>query len=313
MNTTATLTPNTTHMIVSPLVTVEILGSRSIGRVYRGRDLRQTATSTREYATYGLFHNRTRMTIAQVDGAWVELCGRCGGTGTMPYDVEAGVCFGCGGNGQSAKWFRTDDELTARMVAWGKSVRTASNKAQAKYETRQAEVAAWRTEHAELVAWAQGLTPTETVEDYDYEGNRITGEWCNQYGRRAGLFIRDLRDGSTLDKAKTSYLGKVMASALERKANSTARHAGDIDSKVTVTGTVATMNITETMYGTQAFVIVKGTGADEGITLKARTAGKTVWALEKGMAVSVKATVQAHEVYGDQPQDKVVRPVYTIL
>jgi hypothetical protein len=316
MNTTATAPKTTvTHAIISPLVTytngIDFNGTEDLTIGWSRQ--KTSVEGFRVFETYGLFQNGTPRTFARLADGWVENCRRCGGSGNYGFGPDNGVCYKCNGYGTTDS-YHTEDEMTAKMVTWGRGVRTTSNKAQAKYEARQAEIAAYRAEHAELITWAVALVPTESeTVYYSSSAEPVVEEWCNQFGRKAGLFIRDLRDGTTLDKSQTAYLYKVMATAIERKANDTSRHAGAVGDKVTVTGTVTTAREVDGLYGTTFLVVVKGTGADEGVTLKSFTTAKSAWDLELGMAVSVTATIKDHKTYQDSAEDMVSRPKYTVL
>lgn len=303
---TATATQTITHAFVLRTaewgVDVETLAGRRLGRTVEGRDKRTTATEVREYATYGLFRDGIARRFALVNGAYVELCKRCDGTGSYPSSEWHGICFGCSGTGQSDKWFGTVTLVDKAMVTWGRGVRTASNKAQAKYDARQAEIAAWRDAHTDLVTWVNALVPTETIEIDGWQyghaaGTVLTQENFTQFGTTAAPMIDSVRQGGDLSKGETAYLTKVMESATTRAANDTSRYAGDVKAKVTMTGTVSHVKGVEGVYGFSLLIIVTGTGADEGITVKTYTTSKTAESLESGDAVTVSATVKGHETF----------------
>jgi hypothetical protein len=249
-------------------------------------EYRNTVEALREYGTYGLWRNGTPRMFALDNGVWFELCRRCGGTGNWGYGPDNGRCFKCWGDGRGVE-IGTEAELTRRMKSWGTSCRTASRKAEAEYNARQAEIAAWRAENAEMIAWATALVPSETAEDGT--------EWCNQYGRKAGCFIRDIRDGITLDKGPTAYLTKVMINT--REENNTTCFIGTEGSKITITGTVTTATLTESDFGSNNLIIVTGTGTDEGAVVKFFSTAKAAWDAEAGDNVTVTGTVRKHEEY----------------
>lgn len=322
MTATATIIRPTTHGIVSPLVSFEVLNVDSpatrMGRIVDGRDKRWTATEVREYTTYGLWQNGTARRFALVNGSYVELCGRCGGSGNYPSTEWNGVCYACSGTGQSDKWFTTVDELTARMITWGRGVRTTSNKAQAKFEARQAEIAAWREAHNDLVTWVDALIPTETIEidgwHYGHEaGTVLTQECFTQFGTTAAPMIDSVRDGGDLDRRATAYLTKVMASAIERATSNTTRFAGEVKGKVTVTGTVTQVKEIEGDYGFSTLIVVSGIGDFEGVTVKTFTTSRATLdlGLTEGDIVTVVATVKEHETYREVRQTMVTRAKFT--
>ncbi len=98
-----------------------------------------------------------------------------------------------------------------------------------------------------------------------------------------------------------------MESATARAANDTSRYAGDVKDKITVTGTVSYVQGIEGVYGFSLLIVVKGTGADEGVTVKTYTTSKTADDLETGDAVTVSATVKKHDTYRDSKTTVVTR------
>lgn len=314
MTATATAPRTITHAIVSPLVTFEVKAGRSLGRWYDGRDYRSTATEVREYVTYGLFRDAMPRRFALVGTEYIELCKRCDGTGNYSSTLHDSVCLACLGSGHDSKSFADASALDKAMTTWGRGVRTTSNKAEAKYNARQAQIAAWRTEHTAMVAWVDGLVPSNTyIADGHLYGQAgyVTMEEFSQFGHTASAMITAVRDGSDLDWRETAYLAKVMASAIERTENNTSRFAGDIASKITVTGTVTLVKEIDGAYGTSLLIVVTGTGDDADVTVKTFTTSKSAWDLETGDTVTVTATVKSHETYRDTAQTMVTRAKFT--
>jgi hypothetical protein len=111
---------------------------------------------------YGSVHEFADM------GAWVEVCGRCGGEGVTPFKwVHAGVCFGCNRTGLRPEVFSgTREERDAFVYAWAlrkDRERVADEKRAARaHAKRVAAWERWEGAHADLVAWCRSLTPDST-------------------------------------------------------------------------------------------------------------------------------------------------------
>ncbi|QDN94949.1 hypothetical protein FNV58_01055 (plasmid) [Streptomyces sp. RLB1-9] len=116
---------------------------------------------------YGSIHQ-----FADIDGTWVEVCGRCGGSGDMPYKhMHEGVCYGCNRTGLRPDIFTgTQEQRDAFVYPWAlrkERERVAAEKRAAKIHAKR--VAAWQRWEAangELITWCRSLTP-DSVEEYD--------------------------------------------------------------------------------------------------------------------------------------------------
>jgi hypothetical protein len=112
---------------------------------------------------YGSVHH-----FADINGSWVEVCGRCGGEGVTPFKwVHAGVCFGCNSTGLRPEVFSgTREERDAFVYAWAlrkdRERVAAEKKAARVHAKRLAERQKWETANGELLAWARALTPDST-------------------------------------------------------------------------------------------------------------------------------------------------------
>lgn len=118
---------------------------------------------------YGSSHH-----FAEVEpGAWVAVCGRCGGTGELQEHrgVYGGVCFGCNRRGLRPDVFSgTVQERDAFVYAWAlkqERKRVAAEKRAAReHAKRVAAWERWESANADLVAWCRSLTP-DRIEEYD--------------------------------------------------------------------------------------------------------------------------------------------------
>lgn len=85
------------------------------------------------------------------------------------------------------------------------------------------------------------------------------------------------------------------------------RYAGEVGSKVRVTGVVRVAMTTESMYGSKRFVILEGTGDDAGITLKMAGTSAVLWDVDKDDELTVAGTVKEHDVREGVRQTVVIR------
>lgn len=116
---------------------------------------------------YGSSHH-----FAETGEGWVEVCGRCAGTGMTPYAwVHKGVCYGCNGTGLRGDIFiGTEEQRDAFVYAWAlrkDRARVADEKRAAKvHAKRVAAWERWEAANGELITWCRSLTP-DSVEEYD--------------------------------------------------------------------------------------------------------------------------------------------------
>lgn len=102
-------------------------------------------------------------------------CTRCGGSGYVPYYVDGGVCFKCGGNGRELKWRRilTDKEKASRERA---KVRRVEKKAEEQRQ-RLIELELINKEFMENSTYIVNLNNTYDIKEELKElGGRFTSE-----------------------------------------------------------------------------------------------------------------------------------------
>lgn len=98
------------------------------------------------------------------------------------------------------------------------------------------------------------------------------------------------------------------AAAAQAAAEAAQSFAGVEGDKITFTGTVTVTFACESVYGTRYMVIVEGTGANAGQTVKTVGTSAFHFEAERGDVVTVKATVKGQEVYKGTKQTVVIRP-----
>jgi hypothetical protein len=143
-----------------------------IARVSHDRVTLGTGADARTVPGYTVHAYGSTHQFAEVDGHWVEVCGRCGGEGEMPYrHVHGGVCYGCDRTGLRPDIFSgTQEERDAFVYAWA----LKKDRARVADEKRAARVRAqrerawqrWAEENADLVAWCRSLVP-DSIDEYD--------------------------------------------------------------------------------------------------------------------------------------------------
>jgi hypothetical protein len=218
---------------------------------------------------------------------------------------------------------------------------------------REAKWQAWATANADLVAWCGALTPDRTerilhdrcaIEDTReeaaacYGGEEVidgpcrladdspeAGRWWarlgwyetwedfGSYGHRVSGLIRDVRRAfDPLDAKSTAFLTAVMRRAVE--AQQVSRYAGAEGEQVTVTGRVRVAMSVDGFRGrSQRMIILEGTGADAGVTLKTYTTAAAAWELEKGQeGVTITGTVSKLAERSGARETTVKRPRITV-
>jgi hypothetical protein len=159
---------------------------------------------------YGSTHE-----FADIDGTWVEVCGRCGGEGRMDMyaGIHQGVCYGCNTSGLRPDIFTgTREQRDAFVLAWARKKNGERKRDEARaariQAKREAAWARWSTANAELLAWCLALTPDsveeypnvrQTLEDTQEAAERLfPGETLEASGRftegaHAGKYWADLK------------------------------------------------------------------------------------------------------------------------
>lgn len=269
------------------------------------------------------------------DDQFVRYCGRCGATGqTGHLNVAGGRCFDCNGGGLMGALL-TGPQMAATARRWAKDRVRAAAKRAAKAAARAAEHQVWRDANAGLVAWADSLVPTHVETAYDsmslvfdtetearafgrtgwyldsvtpFEGGKVRAEWLTDleefgFDGRVERMIETVRNGHALDARDTAYLAKVAANhSLPPRPS---RHSGEPGDKVSITGVIRVAKDIEGTYGTSVFLVIEGTGADEGITWVSFSTAKSVWRAKSGDVITAAAKVKEHTERDGVAQDKV--------
>lgn len=250
-------------------------------------------------------HHTKSWTFARMDEQWYGLCWKCAGSGNIGYGPDNGICYECLGHGIRDYW--TDgEEFQTKLRNIERHVKAESTKQRKAMEKRQAEIAAWREANAEIVTWAESLTPTGTQPNPYVTGE--TDDVFSQYSDRVQDAIRAVRYGADLEPRTTGLLRKVMADDAARPAVDPGRHAGKEGERLTITGEVTMIRWSEWGYWQ---VKVAGQGADTGITFFTNTSSKSADDLAEGDLVQVKATIKRNEDYRGVKSDRVGRAAFT--
>lgn len=251
-------------------------------------------------------------------GKFLSQCGQCDGgwSGSKGHfaHVLSAVCFDCNGTGVHKRY---DDE--AKVVALVKRRRAdaarRARKAAEKEAAQRAEHAAWVAEHPALAAELAEILAELPDDDRSDEAYYAQRDAYDKWGDFVLLMAQRAAWGALSDaqaESVTEAIAQVRArhqAKAEKLAAS--RHAGEVDEKVTVTGTVTVATTVDTRYGTARLVVVTGTGDDAGVTVKAFGSGKTLWEAAKGQDVTVTGTVSKHGEYDGLPQTELARAKVT--
>lgn len=301
---------------------------------------RFTPDEVREYEFAATHCVRSRVFIL-VDGYWNPACQRCGGSGNYGLGPDNGICYLCNGHGVHGEAFADGEEFQGKLERLAKSTLSESAKNRRLMEKRKAEIAEWRAANPELIAWVEGLAPSdwEAVDTYvQIEADRETAitprhqddrlqsdkplddgrHWAHftieqpvwgGYSSKVQDMLRSVYYGSDLEHRSTRYLTVVMESAkADADKGENTRHAGKPGERLAISGKVVACTDREEGY---RFVKVEGQGADEGITWITNTSSESAYSIEAGLLVTVKATIKRNEVYRGVKSDRVGRAVFT--
>lgn len=263
-------------------------------------------------------------TFAERNGKFYTQCGNCDGgfSGSkMAFThVYSAVCFQCNGRG-----FHKVFESAEQVIKIAK--RRISDRARA--ERKRVERAA--AQEAAVVEWRAANTVTAAAVDEvladaptaadDYDAyDAWNGKW--------GGFVTDIANKAQF-KALTEKQADAFLTAFE-EAKAAQIEATEVASKqryldvavgakgVTVTGTITVAaSFESTNFNgfpeTKRVVIVEGSGADEGVTVKMMGGAQALWDAERGQVVEVKGTVKEFSEYRGVPQTVFIRPKFKVL
>lgn len=254
------------------------------------------------------------------DGRLLRFCGRCDDASGKVWafgSVYAGECFECRHTGLSGKVY---DDLDAarkaqrtRMVAAARRQRKAAEEA----EAARATFDEWAAANRDLVDALVAADPAPWREDRTLVEQYASEEAWQDFGRTDPFLADMVNQVVNLRRPLTEKQAAATAKALADKAARVAaeaaaaakqRYAGPVGEQVTVTGTVAVHRYIEPRefgWSGSWLVVVEGTGADEGITVKMFGSGAALRQAERGATVTVSGRVKAHGDYNGVPQTEV--------
>ncbi|TAK89346.1 MAG: hypothetical protein EPO06_11830 [Burkholderiaceae bacterium] len=253
-----------------------------------------------------------------IAGVVYDLCGRCGtefGTISGYLHRLGGICIACHGAGAGRRIGTVEDaeKVAARRVA--EKARRDARRAAA-HAQRLAAQTAWREANAELFAALEREHHLHTTHDGEAQrrDEKLTRRpWA--LIELAAAACRDRAETPLTDdeatEARTLLAEVAAADAADRAARAAkvtaSRYAADPGQRVTVTGTVMVAKPYETAYGGGVFLVVEGTGDDAGVTLVWSGSASGMWALRRGDATTITATVKELGEREGVKQTKVTR------
>lgn len=255
-------------------------------------------------------------TFVEVNNTLYVPCGDCdrgvSGTKAVYSGLHAGVCYGC--NGRGTRKNVGSPENAARLARRRATDRARrERKAAAEDAAQAARRDEWATAHPDLAASLATIRGalTQEASAADYSIVDEYGDLLVSLATQAGYKGLSEKQTPLAERLLTEHAEKSAAEA-ERRAGQ--RHAGEVKGKVTVTGRVVVRRYCEPYaYGSAGtlFIIIEGTGDDEGVTVKMNSGAECVWDLAEGQTVTVTGTVKAHDEYQGTPQTVLTRPKVT--
>lgn len=248
-------------------------------------------------------------------------CDRCGGSGFMPYWVDGGVCFKCGGSG---KVWEQEKEYTPERRAQldAQNAKRAERKAEKVEAQRQAE---YETNKAESLAKngfsTDGKTYVFLGETYSIKDalKSLGARFCPELGWHIDHPVTGYETiAINLDQvADISDWGRVVfrddAKAIADKAKkvmlpaSKSEWVGTLKERKVLDLVFQRMVSFDTVYGTMHIYTFK-----QGENVLVWKTSSALWSMEErekmmGKPVKVKATIKAHTEYRDEKQTELSR------
>lgn len=260
--------------------------------------------------------------FAQHGGAYYTECWDChvrwSGSKPVFAHVLDAVCFRCNGKGWGRRYESAEDIVRIAKRRRADEARRI-RKAQEREAAQRAEHAVWVAAHADLAAELAAIyaeLPEGMHTDADYDQQQAAhAKW--------GEMVVSIASQAQFKPLSDKQVEAVVAGIADAKARqeakaaklAAARYAGEVGAKVTVTGVVKTAMVVDGYMpgSSEMLVIVEGTGSDEGVTIKVKGTGKTLWDAERGQEVTVTGTVKRHGEYKGTPQTEVTRAKITAL
>lgn len=277
-----------------------------------------------------------------------ELCGTCDTSGFRSgfAHVMGGICFHCNGSGIHAVYADTLEDAQKKVRRATARRNTEARKAAeraAKYAEDKALYASQNAGQIQRVTeWLEArdlLEPSFTwngnQDDYYTQEHAYNAELNDWFDRRdasadayaiklindilGDIHMADAKERptaarwATAEKFMRQYEGKEEARKAQQDAS---RYAGDIKEKVTITGKVAAIFDATATFGYNTSyrkgIIIKGTGADAGITFKWIASGATQYGVDVDDTVTITGTVKELAEYKGVKQTVVTRCKYEV-
>lgn len=256
-------------------------------------------------------------------GALYEACGRCDGfngpTGHINgfEHVAGGVCFSCGGAGHVGVKASTADIEGLREVVRKRLLAKAARERKAEREAEQARqaAAAWAEANAEVAEGLAAIRERIAAANAAVEGQEDEyGEPVQpEHGITGPLFEFAFKcQREALTEKQTAFAASLLAQQAETdeweaaKARAKAekiaasQHLGEVDAKLTITGTVKVATIVEVPsfripgnMDSKPMIVLDVDGSEVKVFSQAQWA----WDAEKGQALTLTGTVKRHSEY----------------
>lgn len=226
-----------------------------------------------------------------------EACHRCGGTGEYSYNPMHGTtCFGCSG-GRGTWVTQADSERRAR-----RRVADAARRARKVQEHQDGAAARWNAlvdAHPLLAELSYRLN---TVPGAAYGG--ILGELLGKFERYGSLSDKQIAFAEKLIRDDMAAEVELERQAAEKRAAQAVRvnaPIGEVGDRLDFTGTVRFTTDGSNVHGGWTLVVID---TPDG-AVKWFTSGH--WDFARGETVTLRATVQQHEVRSGEIFTKVTR------
>ncbi|QYN17535.1 hypothetical protein [Amycolatopsis sp. DSM 110486] len=278
MNTTAT-----------PTQTIETGEWTTIGRIECQRTARPITLTT---------GTRKRVLFEGRNGVIYDGCDRCeNGTRWEYMGIHGGICYYCHGTAVRLAFKDGIEQAKKRERTNWKADRRREQKVAEQAAAAAAELVTWKAANPELARELDAIVEATQNDPSAVDGHLYELAYKSQ---RQPLTAKQAAYAQRLideEKAHAAYAA-------------TCRYAGVIGDRVTVTGKVVVTSFNEGGYGpygprsASMFLVVEGTGADEGVVVTVSSSAKAAFDAQRGDVMTITGAVKKHDTRDDVPQTK---------
>lgn len=246
-----------------------------------------------------------------------DICSRCGiGYGHFLYNGSTDACYKC--HGLAFGPATTEDDIVRRAHARKVAAEKRARKAAEEYAARQDTMAAWKAEHADLVAALEAHLPAYVEHDAEWHDTLGPGyrEPARTFLGKLAVQVADTvlpltaRQAEAAEEALREHAERQAARDAEQAAAEAAGHWGEVGKRAEVDVIIRDLKSFDSQYGTRWLVTMT---TEQGQTLKTWTSGAFVETASdlhndpEVRVVRVKATPKEHGEYRDRPETTVTR------